>query len=107
MKIDPRIQSLIGSQPERVKNAGNGKTKSDGAASSSGISSTVGEDTVRLSSTTGDVQTLSTSLAQVPEVRTDRVQALQQQVRGGSYTPDSQKVADAMIKDLGQVNVKA
>jgi len=107
MKIDPRIQSLVGSQPERVKNAGNGKAKSDGSANSSGISSTLGEDTVKLSSTHGDVQTLAAGLAQVPEVRTDRVQALQQQVRNGSYSPDSQKVADAMIKEHGQLNVKA
>ena len=107
MKIDPRIQSLGGSQSEPVKKAGNGKSKSAAASSSSGISSAMGEDTVRLSSTSSDVQTLAASLAQVPEVRADRVQALQQQVRNGSYSPDSQKVADAMIQENGRLNARA
>ena len=107
MKIDPRIQFPGDLQQDRVKNAANGKSKSSGPSTHTGVSSPSGDDTVRLSSAHGDVQTLAANFSNVPEVRTNRVQALQAQVRNGSYHPDSQKVADAMIKDHAKVNVKA
>jgi negative regulator of flagellin synthesis FlgM len=107
MKIDPRIQLPSDAQPERVKNTGKGGTQSQGVANTSGVSSAAGEDTVKLSSAHGEVQTLAASLNKVPEVRTERVQALQQRVQSGQYNPDSKKVADAIIKDHIRVNTKA
>jgi flagellar biosynthesis anti-sigma factor FlgM len=107
MKIDPRIQFPDDPASQQVKNTRGGASSSKAAATSSGVSSTSGEDTVQLSSTHGDVQTLTAGLAQVPEVRSERVQALQAQVRHGHYQPDSEKVADAMIQDHARVNVKA
>jgi flagellar biosynthesis anti-sigma factor FlgM len=105
MKIDPRIQFPNDPASEQVKNARTGASRSK--SSSPGVSSAAGEDTVKLSSTHGEVQTLAAGLAHVPEVRTNRVQALQAQVRGGQYHPDSAKVADAMIQDHARINVKA
>jgi negative regulator of flagellin synthesis FlgM len=97
MKIDPRILSLNDSQPDRVKGANNKSSNASSPAKTIGVSPANGEDRVSLSTAHGEVQTLTAQLANVPEVRTDRVTALQQRVQNGQYKPDSQKVADAMI----------
>ena len=107
MKIDPRIQLPGDAPPQRVKSTDKGATQPQSVANASGVSSAAGEDTVNLSSTHGEVQTLAASLNNVPEVRTNRVQALQQRVQSGQYHPESQQVADAIIKDHSGVNTKA
>jgi flagellar biosynthesis anti-sigma factor FlgM len=99
MKIDPTIQFPNDPQPERVAGAPGKATLPQRSSSSSGASSTNSEDTFSLSSTHDVVQSLTASLASVPEVRTDRVAALQQRVSSGSYQPASQNVADAIIAD--------
>jgi flagellar biosynthesis anti-sigma factor FlgM len=106
MKIDPRIQLPGDASPERVKNTRGGVQHPE-APKTSGVSPAAGEDTVKLSSTHGEVQTLAANLAHVPEVRTERVNALRQQVRNASYHPDSGQVADAVIAEHSKVNVKA
>jgi anti-sigma28 factor (negative regulator of flagellin synthesis) len=45
------------------------------------------------------VQTLKASLLNVPEIRIDRVNALQQKVSTGQYVPSSEKIADAIIAE--------
>ena len=107
MKIDPRIQLPGDAQPDRVKNARKGSVQPSGTSSSSGVSSPSGEDTVRLSSTHGEVQTLAAGLNNVPEVRVDRVNALQKQVRDGQFQPDSGKIADAIAAEHSRINTKA
>jgi len=99
MKIDPTIQFPSDPQPDRISNAPSKATQSQGSTAASGASSPNGEDTFSLSSTHGEVQTLAASLANVPEVRTQLVSALQQRVSSGAYQPSSQNVADAMIAD--------
>lgn len=99
MKIDPTIQFPSDPQSDRVTNAPSKTTQSQSSGSSSGTSSAGGEDTFSLSSAHGEVQTLTANLANVPEVRNQRVAALQQRINSGSYQPDSQKVADALIAD--------
>jgi len=99
MKIDPTIQFPSDPQPDRVTNAPAKSTQAPRSGSASGSSSADGEDTFSLSSTHDVVQSLTASLVNVPEVRSQRVSALQQLVTSGSYQPDSQKVADALIAD--------
>jgi len=108
MKIDSRIQFPNDPASQQVKNSRTAPANSKStSSSSSGISSASGEDTVRLSSAHGEVQTLAASLAQVADVRSDRVQALQAKVRDGQYSPASGEVADAMINEYTGVNAKA
>jgi flagellar biosynthesis anti-sigma factor FlgM len=98
MKIDPRtlLPSDVESTPvKNSRNAGGAPASTQSA----GVKPSAGEDTVNISSTHSDVQTLKASLANVPEVRVDRVNALQQRVSAGQYYPDSQKVADAIIAE--------
>lgn len=99
MKIDPKIHLTGDSQPGRVQSGKNTAVTSSSSAKTPGVSPATGEDTVSLSSTHSDVQRLAAGVAQVPEVRADRVDALQQRVRGGHYQPDSQKIADALLAE--------
>jgi len=99
MKIDPTIQFPNDPQSDRVAGAPSKTPLPQRSSSSSGASSASGEDTLSLSSTHDVVQSLTASLATVPEVRAERVSALQQRVNSGSYQPASQNVADAIIAD--------
>ncbi|HTQ60233.1 MAG TPA: flagellar biosynthesis anti-sigma factor FlgM [Candidatus Solibacter sp.] len=99
MKIDPTIQFPSDPQSDRVTSGTGKAAQSQGSSSASGVSSPNAEDTFSLSSTHGEIQALTANLVNVPEVRTSRVSALQQRVSTGSYQPDSQKVADAIILD--------
>jgi flagellar biosynthesis anti-sigma factor FlgM len=99
MKIDPRVQLPDSIQTDGVRNSRKPGGQSQGASGTSATNSAAGEDTVNISSTHGDVQTLKAGLANVPEVRVGLVNALQQQVNDGRYTPSSEKIADAIITE--------
>ena len=103
MKIDPTIQFPSDSQPNRITNNPGKAAQTQSSGSTTSSSSASGEDTLSLSSTVGEVQSLAANLANVPEVRSQHVAALQQQVNSGTYQPDSQKVADAIIADQGSL----
>jgi flagellar biosynthesis anti-sigma factor FlgM len=107
MKIDPKIPITTDTPPNlRVANAHN-RAQTQASAKTSGISPASGEDTVSLSGAHTEIQKLTASAANVPEVRSSRVTALQQQVSAGQYQPNSQDIADAMLSDLHGINVKA
>jgi flagellar biosynthesis anti-sigma factor FlgM len=99
MKIDTTIQFPNDPQSDRVTSAPGKATPSQSSTSSSAASSAAGDDTFSLSSAHGEVLSLTASLANVPEVRTQLVTALQQRVNSGSYQPNSQNVADAILAD--------
>jgi negative regulator of flagellin synthesis FlgM len=102
MKIDPTVPQLSNDpQSDRVTTSSTKAAQAQNSESASSSSAATGEDTFSLSSTHGEVQTLTANLANVPEVRSQRVAALQQQVNNGSYNPDSSKIADSVISDQG------
>jgi flagellar biosynthesis anti-sigma factor FlgM len=107
MNIDPKINLNGSGQPEPVKHSRANSAKAVGSQSEQGISAVRGEDSVTLSGIHGTVQTLSAKLAEVPEVRTERVQTLQQNIQSGQYQVDKGKVADAIMKDHSRRNSKA
>jgi negative regulator of flagellin synthesis FlgM len=98
MKIDPRILLPADVQSTPVQNSRNTAAQS-ATKSSTGLKPSAGEDTVKISTTHSDLQLLKANLANIPEVRVAKVNALRQQVNSGQYKPDSQKVADAIIAD--------
>jgi len=106
MPIDPILQLPGGTQPEPLKNTRTGGAQPSSTANTAGLQSASGEDTLSLSSAHGEVQTLTASIANVPEVRTDRVTSLQQLVQGGQFQPDSGKVADAIIAEHSRLSTK-
>lgn len=99
MKIDPFLQFPSDPQSDRVTSGAGKAAKSSSTGSTSEATQAGGEDTFNLSSAHGEVLSLTASLASVPEVRTQRVNALQQNVSSGAYQPDSLKVADSIIAE--------
>ena len=81
--------------------------KAEGAAPVKGIGAgvPVGGDRVELSAGSQDVQKAREILQQTPAVRTDRVEALRQQVERGEYQVDSQQVAGKMLMSLISDNI--
>jgi negative regulator of flagellin synthesis FlgM len=100
MRIDPN--QLPGNvQPDNVDQAKKSGAQPSDANASAGNSPLGIEDTFQLSGTLGQVQQLKAQLAQTPEVRSDRVAALRQQVQQGTYKPTNEQIANAMISELG------
>jgi len=58
------------------------------------------DETTYLSGNLQEVQELKAQLANLPEVRLEKVQALQKAIANGTYEVDAGKIADAMITDL-------
>jgi negative regulator of flagellin synthesis FlgM len=61
-----------------------------------------GEDTASLSSGASRVASLAAKAMEAPEIRQDKVSALRDAIRSGKYSVDSQKVADAMLKEFSE-----
>ena len=106
MRIDPN-QFLGNVQPDNVDQTKNRTTQQSDAAAASANSPLGVEDTVQLSGTLGQMQQLKAQLAQTPDVRSDRVAALRQQVQQGTYKPTNEQIANAMISELGSSGRKS
>lgn len=75
--------------------------KSAGVAVSTKEKATAGAaDRVELSAGSLDMQKAKNIIAQTPEIRMDKVQALQDQIARGEYTVDPHRLADTMISSL-------
>ncbi|HLJ56770.1 MAG TPA: flagellar biosynthesis anti-sigma factor FlgM [Chthonomonadaceae bacterium] len=53
---------------------------------------------VEISTSAQDIQRIKDVIAQLPDVREDRVQALKAQVESGTYHVSSEDIADLMIR---------
>jgi flagellar biosynthesis anti-sigma factor FlgM len=60
----------------------------------------VGDDQAELSGTQVQVGALAAQAMQLPEVRTERVQALRQAVQEGNYSPSAESVAGALLTEM-------
>jgi negative regulator of flagellin synthesis FlgM len=100
MRIDPNLQYLQNAQSDAVQGT---KTHAPQQNSESGAASettqTDGGDTVQLSGTVGEVQQLMTQLSQTPDVRSQRVAALRQQIQQGTYQPTNEQLAGAVASE--------
>jgi negative regulator of flagellin synthesis FlgM len=99
MKIDPKVQLPSEVQPEAIQNSRKTGVQQQTAAVLPTAVPTAGQDTVSISSTHSDLQTLKVQLDQTPEIRTDRVNALRQQVNNRQYSPSSANIAQAVISE--------
>ncbi|ADH86625.1 flagellar biosynthesis anti-sigma factor FlgM [Desulfurivibrio alkaliphilus] len=59
-----------------------------------------GSDKVNLSAGTQDIQRVKEVLAQTPEVRMEKIQALKGQIERGEYRVDAEAVAERMLQTL-------
>jgi len=92
-------------QPEKSKP---GRAAQTGTAASPPVAgensndqASAGLDSTRFSFDQARVAALETQALAAPEVRQEKVAALQQAVDNGNYTVDPSKVADAIAADLG------
>ncbi|MFZ0814512.1 MAG: flagellar biosynthesis anti-sigma factor FlgM [Candidatus Sulfotelmatobacter sp.] len=95
MRIDPNqtAQQL----PESSRSSGQSPASGDTRAS---VGSPLGEDQAQLSGIHAQVQTLTAQVAQLPEVRQEKVNALRQAVLGGSYQPSAAQVAEGLFAHM-------
>ena len=107
MKIDPRVQATGELQSDRVKDTKASAARAQLDIRSEAAKSASGGDTVQLSSKHSEIQHLSAQVANVPDVRADRVAPLQAKMQSGGYQPNNQKVADAMLAEQTRQTVKA
>ena len=70
------------------------------AASKTDPAKAVPSDRVELSAGSLEVQKAKDILEQTPDVRTDKVQALKEQIARGEYQVDPYKLADKMLVSL-------
>ena len=56
-------------------------------------------DTVVLSDTAKKVQEAQNQLAEIPDIREDKVAELKEQIENGTYNMDEEKIAGKIIKD--------
>ncbi|MGD0907242.1 MAG: flagellar biosynthesis anti-sigma factor FlgM [Candidatus Acidiferrales bacterium] len=97
MKVDPNLQSIANIQSDPVQNAKTSRAQE--ASSDTGTTQVDGQDTVQFSPKFAEVQNLTNKLQQLPDVRSDRVSALKQQIQQGTYKPDPSEVAGAILGD--------
>jgi len=85
------VSQLQGEQTAAVGSR-TGKTSTDNQSA--------GTDNIFVSQEARLMQKAAEVAAQTPEVRQDRVDALQQSVNQGTYSADTQKVANSMIANM-------
>ena len=94
MKIDAPLTFPQQAEPQRVGTIGSAPVQNQGGT----IALT--PDSAHLSVDGDKVQQLKADLAAVPDVRQDRVAALQKAVTSGSFNVSGQQIAQAMSSDL-------
>lgn len=85
--------------PESTQTTGVTRSGSTGQSSST-VSVNSGADQAELSVDGQTLQALQASLAQLPEVRQERVEALRQAVGNGSYQVSDQQLGEAVGSEL-------
>jgi len=76
------------------------KSGGPGASVSSGSASLGGADTAKLSQDAGKVEELASQVNQLPEIRQDKVAALQQAIKERSYSVTAGQSAEALMSAI-------
>jgi flagellar biosynthesis anti-sigma factor FlgM len=94
MKIDASLSFPQQVGPQKVGTTGTSPSQNSGTAVN------LSPDQAQFSVDSGKVNQLKAGLAGIPDVRQDRVAALQQSIASGNYNVSSQQIAQAMSSDL-------
>lgn len=95
MRID--LNAIIPEGPDPGQSAKSGSRVASSASSSEGLA---GADTARLSKDQGRVQALASQVSQLPEIRQDKVAALQRAIEEGNYRVTPGQAAEALISAI-------
>jgi len=74
-------------------------TKPAGPPTSAPVAPVAATDAVQVSSAARLVAVAQQALAAVPDIRTDKVEAIKSQLDSDAYHPDGEAVADGIIKE--------
>ena len=94
MEITPKDSVNIESYVNQVQD----KDKVDATSEQSEKQQTKA-DTVVLSDTAKKVQEAQNQLAEIPDIREDKVAELKEQIENGTYNMDEEEIAGKIIKD--------
>lgn len=98
MRINPN-QGLPEGQPaDRV--GGASSSTQAGSAQPARVSGQESGDQANLSSDGLQLSNLSSTLANVPEIRQGRVQAVSQAIQNGNYSVNNEQIAQFMLRDF-------
>jgi negative regulator of flagellin synthesis FlgM len=64
-----------------------------------GMEATAQADTVELSADVSTVETARKIIAETPDIREDKVEALRQQIQNGTYRPSAEDIADKILAE--------
>ena len=95
MRIDPNSPANSSTQTSQVN-----EQRTSTPSYPTGASQAELNDTVQLSSDQATLRQLSTQLNQVPDVRTQQVEALRLQIQLGTFSRSSEAVAGAMVNEF-------
>jgi len=95
VRINPNVGVPEGQGPDRVGTAGSAP-----ANKQTQNSAQVSADQTNLSSDALKLSDLSAKLANVPDIRQDRVATLSQAIHNGGYSVSNQQIAVAMLRDF-------
>ena len=95
MRID--LNAIIPEAPDPGQSAKAGGQAASGNSSTAGLT---GADTAQLSRDAGRVQDLVSQVNQFPEIRQDKVAALQQAIKDGTYSVTAGQSAEALISAI-------
>jgi flagellar biosynthesis anti-sigma factor FlgM len=95
MRVDGNQTAQLLSESEQT-----GNPSLAGGALRASASSAPGEDQAKFSGIHLQVRALAEQVLQFPEIRQEKVNALQQVVLGGNYQPNSKQVADAVLAHM-------
>lgn len=69
------------------------------SASSSSSSKGTSSDKIEISSLAGNMKAYKAQISAMGDLRSEKIEALKQEIESGQYNPSSEDIADAMIKN--------
>jgi negative regulator of flagellin synthesis FlgM len=99
---DFRIKNNIAQEKSKIA-AKEGVKKPENDVSSvrgSGGKGTSASEQVNLSSKARDIQRAAEVVRSTPDIRTDRVNKIKKEIENGTYKPDSDVIAEKILKDI-------
>ena len=95
MRID--LNAIIPEAPDPGQSTKSGSRVVSNSSSGEGLAA---GDTARLSQDQGRVQALDSQVNQLPEIRQDKVAALQRAIEGDSYRVTPEQAAEALLSAI-------
>ena len=96
MRIDLQTKAADLSQTSRVRDA----ESAPGSRARSASQVNRGGDEARLSLAAGRIQAMAETVIALPEVRSQKIEALQRAIRDGNYQPQPRQVAASIFAEL-------